>query len=98
MKDLQDVQLFDLYGALLTESKREVCGLYYLYDLSLSEIAEAKGITKQAVSECLIKSRAQLLRYEERLGFSKIVQTFTARHPELGGELAEIIASGGKGE
>ena len=98
MKDLKDVQLFDLYGALLTESRREVCRLYYLCDLTLSEIAEEKGISKQAVSECLKRSRTQLLRYEQRLGFSKNLQQLTARHPQLEGELAEIFASGGRGE
>lgn len=98
MKDLKDVQLFDLYGALLTEGRREVCKLYYLCDLSLSEIAEEKGITKQAVSECVKKSRSQLLLYEKRLGFSKNLQQLTAAHPELEGEIAELIASGGREE
>ncbi len=98
MKDFEDVQLFDLYGALLTESQREVCKLYFLFDLTLSEIAEEKGISKQAVSECLKKSRTQLMSYEEKIGFSKIMAKLTAKHPELEGELAEIIASGGEEE
>ncbi len=99
MKDLGDVQLFDLYGSLLTKSRREICALYYLCDLSLSEIAEEKGITKQAVSDCIKKTRGQLLSYEERLGFSGILQRIAARHPELAGEIAELVsASGGKEE
>ena len=70
MKDLNDVQLFDLYGALLTETQREICESYYLYDLSLSEIAEEKNITKQAVSDALKTSRELLDAYEEKLHFN----------------------------
>ena len=70
MKDLDEVQLFDLYGALLTETQREICEKYYLYDLSLSEIAEEKGISKQAVSDALKTSRELLDAYEERLHFN----------------------------
>ena len=98
MKDLSDVRLFDLYGALLTETQREICALYYLFDLSLTEIGEEKGVTKQAVSDCISKSRAQLWAVEEKLGFSAHLADFSARHPELEGELSEIFASGGKGE
>ena len=99
MKDLNDVQLFDLYGALLTKSRREICALYYLCDLSLSEIAEEKGVTKQAVSDCIAKSRAQLLSYEEKLGFAALLSGIYVRHPELKGEIGELVsASGGKEE
>lgn len=59
--------LWDVYGPLLTDSQREMCELYYLCDLSLSEIAEEKGISKQAVSDTLKKSRELLDSYEERL-------------------------------
>ena len=51
MKDLKYVQLFDAYGALLTEHQRELCELYYMCDLSLTEIAGEKGISKQSVSD-----------------------------------------------
>ena len=65
MKDLKYVQLFDAYGALLTEHQRELCELYYMCDLSLTEIAEEKGISKQSVSDTLAKSRQLLDEYEE---------------------------------
>ena len=64
---LKYLRLFDLYGALLTESQRDVCANYYLCDLSLSEIAEEKGVTKQSVSDTLKKSRELLDHYEEKL-------------------------------
>ena len=67
MKDLKYMPLFDAYGALLTEHQRDICELYYMCDLSLTEIAEQKGISKQSVSEVLAKSRQLLEEYEEKL-------------------------------
>ncbi len=70
MKDLTYLQLWDAYGALLTDTQREICEKYYLYDLSLSEIAEEKGISKQAVSDALKTSRELLDFYEGKLHFN----------------------------
>ena len=67
MKDLKYLQLFDAYGPLLTEHQRELCELYYMCDLSLTEIAEQKGVSKQSVSDALAKSRALLDAYEAKL-------------------------------
>lgn len=67
MKDLKYLQLWDCYGGLLTENQRDVCELYYMCDLSLSEIAEQKGVSKQSVSDTLAKSRALLDGFEEKL-------------------------------
>ena len=67
---LNYLRLWDSYGALLTETQREICKLYYLCDLSLSEIAELKSVSKQAVSDALKKSRELLDFYEEKLHHS----------------------------
>ena len=67
MKELRYLQLWDCYGALLTEHQREVFELYYMYDLSLTEIAEQNGCSKQSVSDTLSKARALLEEYEEKL-------------------------------
>ena len=56
MKDLKYLQLWDAYNPLLTVHQREVCELYYLCDLSLTEIAEQKGISKQSVSDTLARA------------------------------------------
>lgn len=66
-KDLRYLQLWDQYGALLTENQREICEMYYMLDLSLSEIAEQKQVSRQSVSEVLKKSRELLDGYEEKL-------------------------------
>lgn len=67
MKDLRYLQLWDVYGPMLTDNQREICELYYDCDLSLTEIAQEKGVSKQSVSDALIKSRAILDEYEEKL-------------------------------
>ncbi len=77
MKDLRYLQLWDAYGPLLTESQREICEKYYMYDLSLSEIAEEKGISKQAVSDALKTSRELLDLYEEKLHFNEQNQAYS---------------------
>ena len=77
VKDLKYLQLFDAYGALLTDTQREMCGQYYLYDLSLSEIAEEKGVSKQSVSDTLKKSRELLDYYEDKLHHNELNQKFS---------------------
>ncbi|MBE7068166.1 MAG: DNA-binding protein [Clostridiales bacterium] len=69
--DLAFLRLWDLYSPLLTATQREITDLYFNYDLSLAEIAEQKGVSRQSVSDCLSKCRKQLERYEEKLGFAK---------------------------
>ena len=67
--DLHFLQLWDLYSPLLTTTQREITDLYFNYDLSLGEIAEQKGVSRQSVSDCLSKCRKQLETYEEKLKF-----------------------------
>ena len=66
-KNIEYLQLLDAYGPLLTAHRREVCELYYMCDLSLTEIAEQQGTSKQSVSDTLAKSRALLDGYEQKL-------------------------------
>ena len=69
--DLHFLQLWDMYAPLLTATQKEITDLYFNYDLSLGEIAEQKGVSRQSVSDCLNKSRKQLETYEKKLGFVK---------------------------
>ena len=62
--------LLDFYGPLLTEHRREVLRLYCEEDLSLAEIAEQLGITRQGVSDAMQKGRRQLNDYEAKLGLA----------------------------
>ncbi len=69
--DLHFLRLWDLYSPLLTPTQREITDLYFNYDLSLGEIAEQKGVSRQSVSDCLHKCRKQLESYEKKLCFDK---------------------------
>ena len=63
--------LYDLYGGLLTEKKREVMELYHEENLSLSEIAEEQGISRAAVHDALKSAEKKLKEYESKLGLAK---------------------------
>ena len=60
--------LYDFYGQLLTERQRRFVELYYGDDLSLGEIAEQFGVSRQAVYDILKRSEQSLTDYESKLG------------------------------
>ena len=66
-KDLELTELFELYQGLLTDKQRELFSSYYLYDLSLSEIAEPLGTSRQSVYEGVKKVKQKLIEYEKLL-------------------------------
>lgn len=74
-KDLALCALLDVYGAFLSEKQREIMSHYFNDDLSLSEIAENEGITRQAVSEIIRRGEAALKEYEEKCGYHKKIST-----------------------
>ncbi len=69
MNKLQFMRLWDSYSGLLTPTQQEITNLYFNYDLTVSEIADQKNISRQAVSECLSGCKKQLGEYEEKLKF-----------------------------
>ncbi|MEW6661257.1 MAG: YlxM family DNA-binding protein [Bacillota bacterium] len=60
--------LFDFYAPLLTKKQREFIEYYYHHDLSLGEIAEQYGISRQAVYDTLRRTEKVLETYERKLG------------------------------
>ena len=82
-KDMHISLLLDFYGDILSERRRELTGLYYNDDLSLSEIAEISGISRQGVRDAVKKSEAELLNLEEKLGLA-------GRYEELRKQIANI--------
>ena len=74
-KNLDISVLLDFYGDMLTEKQRDVAEFYYNEDLSLAEIAEHSGITRQGVRDSIKRAEFQLLEYEEKLGlYAKFVK------------------------
>lgn len=62
--------LLDFYGDVLDEKPRMLLGLYYNEDLSLAEIAESEGMTRQGVRHVVKKAEQQLLFLENKLGLA----------------------------
>ena len=58
--------LFDFYGDLLTDRQKEFYDLYYNEDLSLAEIAENYGITRQGVRDVIVRAEAILTEIEDK--------------------------------
>jgi len=67
-------QLYDYYGELLTEKQQYAVEMYYNDDLSLSEIAESIGITRQGVRDQLKHAEEFLVSCEEKLGLADKIQ------------------------
>lgn len=63
-------QLYDYYGELLKDKQKYAVEMYYNDDLSLSEIAESIGITRQGVRDQLRHAEDFLLLCESKLGFA----------------------------
>ncbi|MDD3165553.1 MAG: YlxM family DNA-binding protein [Oscillospiraceae bacterium] len=60
--------LFDTYGALLTDKQRLLFDQYYNQDLSLGEIAENEGISRQGVHDAICRAESVLTDLEEKTG------------------------------
>ena len=60
--------LLDFYGELLTDKQRECFDLHYNEDLSLSEIAENEGISRQGVRDVIVRAEAAMTELEDKTG------------------------------
>lgn len=68
MDALEMSLLFDYYGGMLTEKQRDCFDMRYNQDLSLGEIGQILGISRQAVCDNLTRTEALLRRMEENIG------------------------------
>ena len=82
-KNLEIGYLLDFYGDVLSERKRTVLDYYYNDDLSLAEIAEEIGISRQGVRELIKKAGEELMFYEEKLGLAKRFQVLEEQTEQL---------------
>ena len=81
--------LFDFYGDMLTERQREFYDLYYNEDLSLSEIAENYGISRQGVRDVIVRAEAALTELEDKTG---IIRRFHVMQDQLKDLLSSVEA------
>lgn len=70
-KNLQMAVLLDYYGGVLTDRQRALMDLYYNQDLSLTEIAENTGITRQGARDGIKRAENQLAEMEAKLALAE---------------------------
>ena len=90
--DIRFLRLWDLYSPLLTQTQREITDLYFNFDLSMGEIAEEKGVSRQSVFNCLQKCRKQLEVFEKQLGFAKTLERLSNEYSAYTSEVTDWIA------
>ena len=86
-KDLSVSVLLDFYGELLTPKQAEALDLYYNQDLSLAEIAQDTGVSRQGVRAFIKQGEAHLVNFEEKLGMAKRFAEISKLVEEVEGEL-----------
>ena len=82
----------DFYGKLLTDKMREIMEYYYFDDLSLAEIADDVGISRQAVHDTVRRAGNLLEEYEEKLG---LIRRFRREKNEID-EAIKLLDKGDK--
>ena len=91
-KNIEVSLLLDFYGELLKPSVRETIDLYYNDDLSLAEVADQCGITRQGVRDSVKRGEAQLFAFEQKLGLMRRfreVDDGLSKISELAAEIAK---------
>lgn len=86
-KTLRMSLLFDFYGPLLTERQQEVFQMYFHEDLSLGEIGEQLGVSRQAIYDMLKRSEAIMEDFEAKL---ELISKYKIRQKNLT-EIQEIL-------
>lgn len=78
--------LYDFYGELLTDRQKEFFDFYYNDDLSLSEIAENAGISRQGVRDVIVRAEGIMQEVEDKTGLIR-------RFEQMRGHLDAITAA-----
>ena len=93
MDAMELVLLLDYYGGMLTEKQKECFDMRYNQDMSLGEIAEMLGVSRQAVNDNLTRTEALLRRMEENIGCVKRDMKMRAVAQKILDEAAVLDAS-----
>lgn len=87
--------LLDLYKDLLTDKQQEIMDMYFLYDLSLSEIAEDTNTSRAAVFDLIKRTSKSLENFESKLHLLekryKILELIKDVDEELKNKIEEIL-------
>ena len=79
------IELYEIYGKMLTKNMQDVFEQYYFSDLSLREIGENNNVSFQAIRDTLKKSEKQLNEMETKIGMLALKEKVN--------ELTEYISS-----
>ena len=82
-------RLYDFYGEMLSERQRQIYEYYVVDDLSMTEIADEMGMTKQGVSDHIKRITAAMDEYESALRLCE-------RFDRIGKRLDEIARIAGE--
>ena len=88
---LSQTMLLDFYGELLTDKQRECYDLHYNEDLSLSEIAEQLGISRQGVWDNIRRAQAAMEDIEEKTGLIRRFQENREALEKLKATLSALV-------
>ena len=98
-KDFSVCLLYDIYAPLLSEKKRTAFELSYWQDLSLSEIAEHTGTTRQGVRELIRRTCEELEEFENALHLKRnqdrlmeLADSIERELPDITAKIKEIIS------
>lgn len=86
---LEQTLLYDFYGELLTEHQKEIYEQFVLEDLSLSEIAEQAGISRQGVHDLVKRCQKTLEGYEAKLHLVEKFLSVREKVNQIGETLTE---------
>jgi len=86
-KIVEQALLYDFYGELLTDHQKEIYEDFVLNDLSLTEIAEERGISRQGVHDLVKRCNKILADYEDKL---HLVQKFVVVREKVG-QIHELV-------
>ena len=93
MSAFEMILLYDYYGKMLTEKQQEYIDMRYNQDLSLGEIGEMLGVSRQAVCDNLTRTEALLRRMEENIGCVKRDRLIRKSMQEIMDAAAAVDAS-----
>ncbi len=88
-ENLKIVRLIDTYGSTLTTKQFSIISSYYFDNLTLAEIGENMGISRQAVSDSISQSLKSMSALEEKLGIIRLNQNMESDLTEFSKELDE---------
>lgn len=90
-KNFEMYSLLDLYGCLLTEKQFNIMNMYYNDDLSLGEVAQQCGISRQGVHDAVKHCEKALAEYEEKLGLLKAQGDYVEQLKEFKEQALDIF-------